>query len=94
MGMVQILQSTPILLRAWVGAGDDQNRRTRHMRVGDPRHRVGDTWPGGDQCHAQLARQFGMRLRHMHSCPLVAHVDNADPMRIKPHPDWHYVAAA
>ena len=94
MGMVQILQSTPILLRARVGAGDDQNRRTRHMRVGDPGHRVGDARPGGHKCHAQLPRQLGMRLRHMHSRPLVAHVDNADPMRIKPHPDRHYVAAA
>ena len=94
MGMVQILQAAPILLRARVGPGDDQNRCTRHMRVGDPRHRVGDARPGGDKCHAQLPRQLGVRLRHMHGCPLVAHVDDADAMRVEPHPDRHYVAAA
>jgi hypothetical protein len=35
-----------------------------------------------------------MCLRHVDSGAFVANVDDANSFRVKPHPDWHDVAAA
>ena len=94
LGVQHVLQRATVLLRARRCAGQDQQRRTRGMRVGDPRHRVGHARPGSDQRHANAPTQLTVGMRHIDRGALVAHVDDANAFGIEPHPDRHDVAPA
>ena len=64
------------------------------MRVGDAGDGIGHSRAGSDQCHAEFAGKFGMRLCHVDGGTLIADVDDADAFRIEPHPDRHDVPTA
>ena len=64
------------------------------MRVGDPRHRIGDSRARSHESDAELSCDLSVRLSHMHRGPFIAHIDNADAVHIKAHPDRHDVTAA
>ena len=91
---VHVLQPAAILLRLRIAARQNEDRRARHMGVGDAGHGVGESGPGRDERHAEFACQFRMGLRHMDRRALVTHVDDADPLGVDAHPHRHDVAAA
>src|ERR1700726_4305833 len=64
------------------------------MGVGDAGDGVGHAWTSGDQGYSELAGQFCVRLGHMDRRPLIADVDDANSLRVQPHPDRHDMAAA
>ena len=92
--MVQVLQAAAVFLRTRVRSGDDKDGGSRDMRVGDPRHGVCHPRARGHESDAELARDFSMRLGHVHCRPFIAHVDDADAVGVKAHPDRHDVPAA
>jgi len=54
--VVHLLERTAAQVLEWTLPTDDQDRRIRAPRVGDPGHAVRHTGAGGDRCHADLAR--------------------------------------
>ena len=64
------------------------------MGVGDAGYGIGQARSGRGQGNADLARQLGMSLRHMHRGALVAYVYDSDAFGIETHPDGHDVPAA
>jgi hypothetical protein len=92
--LVEILQSTPIFLRTGVRSRDNEDRRPRHVRVGDPGDCIRHARTRRDECDAKFSRQFGMGMRHMNGRPFIPHVDDAYAEPIEAHPDRHDVATA
>ncbi len=92
--VVHVLQRPAPLLRVWRHPGQHKQRRTRHVRVGNAGHGIGEAGACGHQRDAKIAGEFGMGLRHMYRGALVAHIDDADAFEIGAHPDRHDVAAA
>ena len=91
--MRDVLQRTHIGLRARRAAADQQHRRPRQRGVGHGGDGVGDAGPGGHHGDAEVARQLGMGVRHVHGGALVAHVDDADALPGDVVPDRLDVAA-
>ncbi len=81
------LQRSEIVLRARGAAADQHHRHTLQLRVGNRGDAIGDAGTGRDHCDADGARQHGMRMRHVHGGPFVAHVDDAHPALTQLVPD-------
>ena len=72
-------------LRVWV----DHN-----VCVGNAGHCISHSRARSDQGNTQSFCELGMGMRHVHGGALVAHVNDADALRIGAHPNRHDVAAA
>jgi hypothetical protein len=51
-------------------------------------------WACSDQGHTQFTGQFSFGVRHVNSSAFIAHINQANAMRVQSHPYGHDVPAA
>ena len=88
-----VLQRSHVRLRPRRAAADQQHRRAGERGIGHRGYRVGYARAGRDHGDAQLPRQLGMRVRHVHRGTLVPDIDDVDALPCDTVPDRLNVTA-
>ena len=85
-GVGNVLQRPHVDLRAGRAAADDEDGRPCKGGVRNRRHGVGDAWARRHHGDGEVAREFGVGVRHVDGGTLVAGVDDLDakPRRVVP----------
>ncbi len=87
------LQRPEVVLRSRRAAADQQHRHAFELRVGHRGHAIGDAGPRRHHGDTHAARQYRVRMRHVHGGAFVAHVDDSHAAYPELVPDRLDVAA-